>query len=461
MLCDRLSALAISAVLGVVSARPVQHDSNGDKLGLDIDQVHHQIRFGAPDGISLPSTSADLIASLFETDAYANLADQDKQLMHQHVQQWPQRRLVQLSPTTAPVEVTEGHKALLTLANLRFTDVTDDPLNLAAENYALAAASFKDGKTPATGFPKKLQYSAKDLDSLFKAVSIDDMKTFLTHFTSFRTRYYKSETGKQSQQFLLSTIKSIVESNKKLNVSVSGKFFRVQTQKKFTHPWGQNSIIVRFEPDSKTVKDDKIVILGAHQDSTNLLPWFAAPGADDDGSGTTTLITSLKTLVKHSFVPSDRPVEFHFYSAEEGGLLGSQAVAQSYAHQGKQVKAMLQQDMTGYVKQGTRPTIGIIRDFVDEGLTDFVSLVVDEFAEIPRKDTKCGYACSDHASWSKIGAPSAFAIESSFEDSNKQIHSSGDTIDNPGFSFEHVKQFVRISVALAVCLGGGENVQLN
>ncbi|KAM0791524.1 hypothetical protein ACM66B_005974 [Microbotryomycetes sp. NB124-2] len=440
-----ISALLASAASGLVSARPLDNSFANQ-------QQQQQLRFNAPH----TSPSNDVIANLFDSAAFTGLTTRDQALLRQHIAQWPERRLVQLSPTSEPVEVTEGHKALLTLNELRFTDVTDDPLNEAALMYANTAAladsltSDNHNKNKQSEFPKKLQYKVKDLDPLFKAVSLDDMRTFLTHFTSFRTRYYRSETGKQSQQFLLTTIRQIVESNSKLNVSVT----------EFPHSWGQNSIIVRFEPDHETVKDDKVVILGAHQDSTNLLPWFPAPGADDDGSGTTTLITSLKTLVQHSFVPSDHAVEFHFYSAEEGGLLGSQAVAQSYAQQRKQVKAMLQQDMTGYVKQGTKPTIGIIRDFVNPDLTDFVALVVDEFAQIERVDTKCGYACSDHASWSKVGAPSAFAIESSFEDSNKQIHSSGDTISNVGFSFEHVQQFVRISVALAVCLGGGERLQL-
>lgn len=80
---------------------------------------------------------------------------------------------------------------------------------------------------------------------------------------------------------------------------------------------------------------------------------------------------------------------------------------------------------------------------------------------IPAVKTQCGYACSDHASFGKAGYQSAFAyvspsdafyraavgrvltrarIESSFEDSNHGIHSTGDTIDHPEFSFSHMKE---------------------
>lgn len=70
-----------------------------------------------------------------------------------------------------------------------------------------------------------------------------------------------------------------------------------------------------------------------------------APGADDDGSGTVTLIEAFRALLASGFKPST-PVEFHFYAGEEGGLLGSQDIATSYAGDDKEVKAMVEFDMT-------------------------------------------------------------------------------------------------------------------
>ena len=59
-------------------------------------------------------------------------------------------------------------------------------------------------------------------------------------------------------------------------------------------------------------------------------------------------------------------------------------------------------------------------------LTDFIKSLVDKYLAIPYTETKCGYACSDHASWNKAGYPGAFGIESSFENSDKLIHSSNE-----------------------------------
>jgi leucyl aminopeptidase len=41
-------------------------------------------------------------------------------------------------------------------------------------------------------------------------------------------------------------------------------------------------------------------------------------------------------------------IEFHWYAAEEAGTLGSQALFLDYARSGQDVRAMLQQDMTGF-----------------------------------------------------------------------------------------------------------------
>jgi len=81
--------------------------------------------------------------------------------------------------------------------------------------------------------------------------------------------------------------------------------------------------------------------------------------------------------------------------------------------------------------------------------------LVDLYLDIPYVETKCGYACSDHASWRKAGYPSSFTIESAFENSNHYIHSTSDRIDiSDEFSFSHMLEFSKLAVAFAVELGG-------
>ncbi|KAI0079660.1 peptidase [Panus rudis PR-1116 ss-1] len=345
-----------------------------------------------------------------------------------------ERRLVQLEGQE-PVWMTELDKINLRAQGIQFFDVTETPfLGASAPLRAVIKSSFPSP-------------NATDLvKPVLKKLSTDGPVRNLKEFTSFRTRYYRSNTGRQSQQWLLARLSEITKEFAPQSLQ------DVISIQEFSHPWGQNSIILRINGSSAT--DDGIVIIGAHQDSANMWPFLPAPGADDDGSGTVTILESYRALISSNFRPI-RPVEFHWYAAEEGGLLGSAAVAQAYEARSANVYAMSQFDMTAWVKKGTREEVGIITDYVNSELTEFNKQLVEQYLEIPYVETECGYACSDHASWGKAGYPSIFTIESTFENSNKFIHSTRDTYDiSDEFSFSHMLQFSKLAVAFAIELAG-------
>lgn len=298
---------------------------------------------------------------------------------------------------------------------------------------SLRAQTTKDPKFPAK---PALQ---KELKPLLKELKKKNMQANLEKFTSFHTRYYKSDYGRQSSEWLLEQVQTIIED--------SGADKYGAYAKPFTHSWGQNSVIATIPGENNST-----VVVGAHQDSINLfLPSiFSAPGADDDvshflwrcifvipfgldirryafkallgfsmchstllivarvkasstclrssrliyqkailiqpqGSGTVTILEALRVLLTSADVvkgKAQNTIEFHWYSAEEGGLLGSQAIFTAYEKEGRDIKAMLQQDMTGYVQgtldAGKKESVGVITDFVNPALTDFIKEVVTE-----------------------------------------------------------------------------------
>ena len=73
-----------------------------------------------------------------------------------------------------------------------------------------------------------------------------------------------------------------------------------------------------------------------------LFPLLPAPGADDDGSGTVAILEALRVLARSGYTPRGGAVEFHWYAAEEGGNLGSQAVARYKRESGARIGAMLE-----------------------------------------------------------------------------------------------------------------------
>lgn len=174
-----------------------------------------------------------------------------------HIASLPERRQVRLADGAEAIDVSEGEKALLFLAGQRFIDVTDELLATAGTTAASVADK---GATP---FPKSLSHSAKALSHVFAKLDTRRMHKFLESFTGFRTRYYRSDTGKQSQQFLLGQVRQVAASDKSLGITV----------REFAHPWGQNSIIARIEPEHGVKnQSEAVVILGAHQGASSPLP---------------------------------------------------------------------------------------------------------------------------------------------------------------------------------------------
>ena len=222
-------------------------------------------------------------------------------------------------------------------------------------------------------FPKKVAYN-DTVNPMLKDLSEKSMRQNLEKFTSFFTRYYKSSYGVQSSAWLFDKVNQMIHDSGADQYGV-----HVET---FEHPWGQNSIIATIPG-----KSEKTVVIGAHQDSVNWLAplWLAAPGADDDGSGSMTILEALRVLLQSEAIikgNASNTIEFHWYSAEEGGLLGSQAIFSAYEKKGRDVKAMLQQDMTGYIHKtidaGELESVGVITDYVDSGLTDFIKEVITQ-----------------------------------------------------------------------------------
>jgi len=222
------------------------------------------------------------------------------------------------------------------------------------------------------------------------------------------------------------------------------------TVEKFSHPWPQSSLIARIFPKKPIagIRSTPTVIVGAHQDTVRGGLFGNAPGADDDGSGTITTLEAFTVLLTNGYQPKDDHIlEFHWYAAEEVGLRGSQGVAAQYQREQRLIQGMIQFDMTGYHGDG-KQEIGVITDYTDPSLTQFLRKLIQAYAGIPQVDTKCRYGCSDHASWNRAGFRSAFPFEGKFSDSSPFIHTRDDTIEH--VDVEHMKTFSKVALSFAV-----------
>jgi Predicted aminopeptidases len=102
---------------------------------------------------------------------------------------------------------------------------------------------------------------------------------------------------------------------------------------------------------------NRVVVIGGHYDSCvcsvppngGVDSTSTAPGADDDGSGTSAVV-ELARVVSHRYPKGlDATIIFVLHAAEEQGLLGATHLAQRLKAEGKQVVAGMTDDIIGNV----------------------------------------------------------------------------------------------------------------
>jgi len=274
------------------------------------------------------------------------------------------------------------------------------------------------------------------VDNLLPALSIEHLLGSINTLSAYHTRYYRSDTGRASAEWIFQTLLKIATSSERDDITVEF----------YNHTWVQPSVIATI-PGIGPNKD-QFVVIGGHEDSVGSTSTGRSPGVDDDATGTSTVIEVFRVLVEAKHQP-DRTLKFITYAGEEGGLLGSQVIANEYLSTQANVYGVLQLDMTGY---GSGGPIGVVGDFVDLELTAFVKVLIDTYSLLNYVDTRCGYACSDHASWNRAGYRSSFPFETDFSRYNPYIHTANDILSH--INLERVLEFAKLGLGFVVELGG-------
>jgi leucyl aminopeptidase len=265
---------------------------------------------------------------------------------------------------------------------------------------------------------------------LVKQVEPNNIWQTLTSLTSFYNRSATSKTGVEAAEWLKSQFEQMVKD--------SG---RTDTETWFveTGSYDQPSLVTVIGKDIKAPG----IVIGAHMDTLG----GRMPGAGDDGSGSSSVMEAARVIL-NSQLELKRPVYIIWYAAEERGLVGSVYVVEYFQEHKIPVHAAIQFDMTGFRNKASDETMWLFKDYTDTALTNFSAELIKEYIQVPIKYSKCGYACSDHASWMEEGIPAAFPCETSFEDHNPVIHTSRDTMDR--LNLNHMTNFSKLAVAFAM-----------
>lgn len=125
-------------------------------------------------------------------------------------------------------------------AGITFIDVTDwpQPTQILANRLAVT-------------YPTELT-NAKAVQDLIVQLDKSKIQTNLATFTTFNNRYYQSETGNQSAEWLLAQVRSYIPQGSPASASI------------FPHAYRQSSIVATIPG-----KSARTIVVGAHQDSIN------------------------------------------------------------------------------------------------------------------------------------------------------------------------------------------------
>jgi uncharacterized repeat protein (TIGR01451 family) len=189
---------------------------------------------------------------------------------------------------------------------------------------------------------------------------------------------------------------------------------------------------------------DVVYIACAHYDSMSDDPYDAAPGADDNASGTAAVLEAARVLSPYRFKHTLRFVTF---AAEEQGLIGSYHYALEARSAGTDIGGVINHDMISWDYNSDDVMeihVGIRNDSQALGTALLNAMSTYSISLVPQTVTSSATTRSDHASFWNQGYPALLAIED-FQDFNPYYHSTDDTLDKLDLSY--AEEFVQTTVA--------------
>lgn len=193
-----------------------------------------------------------------------------------------------------------------------------------------------------------------------------------------------------------------------------------------------------FWPGSDPVLAKECVILSAHYDHIGVIKGEVHNGADDNGSGTSTMLAVAEALTQYG--PLKRSVMIMWVSGEEKGLWGSKAFSENpWFPEGVKPVANVNIDMVGRngpEKLLVTPTRERSKDYNDLVKIAEKLAPLEGFPKLGSADQY--YERSDHYMFAKLGIPVMFL----FSDVHEDYHKAGD--DPEKLDYDKIQRVSRL-----------------
>ena len=247
------------------------------------------------------------------------------------------------------------------------------------------------------------------VSDLVAEVSMTSYQSDLTWLAGLPTRHSLSTTFTQAMDFAADRMVALGYQVARMPISVGA---------------GHSANLIGDRAGAGT--DRGLVIVTAHLDSINLAggPAAAAPGADDNGSGSAGVLELGRLLTTRLWKNDIRLILF---GGEEEGLFGSkQYVATLPPAERARVRAVLNMDMIA-TKNSAVPTVLLEGAQVSADQISALATAAATYTGL-KVETSLNPFASDHVPFINTGMPAVLTIEGA-DSANGHIHSANDTLD--------------------------------
>ena len=186
----------------------------------------------------------------------------------------------------------------------------------------------------------------------------------------------------------------------------------------------------------------EIIVFGGHHDSNSGSPYTAAPGADDNASGTAAALETARVLKEAGYTPKVT-IKFATFAAEEVGLVGSAVDAARSVVAGTKIKLMINHDMIAN-NPGTHvgSPVRVYYYTGSESWREIAKQATNQFTTLVGLNGGANSGSSDSYSYWSRGYPAVYFFEDQF---SPVYHTPADTIGN--INVDYCAEVIRASAA--------------
>ncbi|KLO16666.1 Zn-dependent exopeptidase [Schizopora paradoxa] len=209
------------------------------------------------------------------------------------------------------------------------------------------------------------------------------------------------------------------------------------------------NIICQYDGSEDTTA---LVLFSAHYDSRGSFGKTRAPGGDDDGSGTTAILSVARAIGRNN-IKFRSNVQLVLFAGEEQGLYGSRAYSREMKYADANITLMVQADMLAYHVPGEAPQLGLPERIG----TPEVAQLIANMSSLYSPELEVGFSpacCSDHQSFWENGFAASQLFERAGPIADPMYHNSGDLSEREGYDLHQLRSIAKVQLSTLLHAAG-------